>query len=391
MEIIGGADPVPNVSLHTMNELIQATTVRRGATWYLVAEEPFRFASGGQIPRVEVAYETWGTLNAERSNGVLILTGLSPDAHAASSKENPEDGWWEPMIGPGKPIDTDRHFVICVNSLGSCKGSTGPSCTNPDSGDQYRLSFPDLVLQDIASTAQMVLKSLGIEQLRALVGPSMGGMSCLALMKQIPDISRHFLAISTAARAEPFGIAIRSLQREMIVRDPHWQDGAYTIDDWPENGMRLARKLGMISYRSEPEWRKRFGRELQNRYNERLFGMHFSVESYLESAARKFIRNFDPCCYLYLSRAIDMYDISEGYENMEAAFADIRLESARVIGVDTDFLWPPHQQREICQMFSGHGIKCHLEMLPSIHGHDSFLVDYKRFCPAVGSYLDNLG
>jgi homoserine O-acetyltransferase len=373
-----------------MSETSRQSTSRKGATWVLNVEEPFHFASGGQIPRVEVAYETWGTLNAERSNGILILTGLSPDAHAARSEENPEDGWWEPMIGPGKPIDTDRNFVICVNSLGSCKGSTGPSCINPKTGSQYRLSFPDLVIPDIAATALMVLKSLGIEQLRALVGPSMGGMSCLALMKLVPDVTRHFLAISTAARAEPFGIAIRSLQRETIVRDPHWNDGAYTNKLWPETGMRLARKLGMISYRSEPEWRQRFGRELQDRYNERLFGMHFSVESYLESAARKFIRNFDPCCYLYLSRAIDWYDISEGSESMEAAFATIQLESARVIGVDTDTLWPPHQQKEICKMLSANGVPCHLEMLPSIQGHDSFLVDYKRFNPAVGNYLKNL-
>jgi homoserine O-acetyltransferase len=363
---------------------------RKGGTWFLHSEQPFFFASGGRIPRVDVAYETWGTLNADHSNGILILTGLSPNAHAASSEEKPEDGWWEPMIGPGKPVDTNHHFVICVNSLGSCKGSTGPSSTNPKTGKQYRLSFPDLVIPDIASAALMVLRSLGIQQLRAMIGPSMGGMSCLALMKLVPDITRHFLAISTAARAEPFAIAIRSLQREMIVRDPHWQDGAYTNDDWPETGMRLARKLGMISYRSEPEWRKRFGREMQNLYNERLFGMHFAVESYLESAARKFTRNFDPCCYLFLSRAIDMYDISDGYEDMKAAFADIRLESAKVIGVDTDFLWPPHQQREICQMFSGHGVDCHLEMLPSIQGHDAFLVDYKRFCPAVETYLNSV-
>lgn len=373
-----------------MNASFHISSAQRGATQFLHVEETFRFASGGEIPRVDVAYETWGKLNSDHSNAVLILTGLSPDAHAASSEKDPTDGWWEPMIGPGKPIDTDRNFVICVNSLGSCKGSTGPGSINPKTGSQYRLSFPDLKIQDIAKGAHLVLQSLEIEQLRAMVGPSMGGMSCFALMKQVPNISRHFLAISTAARAEPFGIAIRSLQREMIVRDPHWRDGAYTNDDWPETGMRLARKLGMISYRSEPEWRKRFGRKLQDRYNERLFGMHFSVESYLESAARKFIRNFDPCCYLYLSRAIDWYDISDGYENMQTAFADIELESSKVIGVKTDFLWPPHQQKEICQMFSRKGVDCHLEMLPSIHGHDSFLVDYRRFLPAVETYLKNI-
>ena len=373
-----------------MSQSLQSSTSQKGATWTLHVEEPFRFASGGQIPRVDVAYETWGTLNSDCSNAVLILTGLSPNAHAARSEKNPEDGWWEPMIGPGKPIDTDRNFVICVNSLGSCKGSTGPASINPKTGKCYPLSFPDLLIQDIASAAQLVLQSLGIEQLRALVGPSMGGMTCFALMKQIPAVTRHFLAISTAARAEPFGIAIRSLQREMIVRDPHWNDGAYTGARWPETGMRLARKLGMISYRSEPEWRERFGRQLQDRYNERLFGMHFSVESYLESTARKFIRNFDPCCYLYLSRAIDWYDISEGFEDMEAAFADIQVDTVKVIGVETDFLWPPHQQKEICEMFSSRGVDCHLDMLPSIQGHDSFLVDYDRFCPIIRDYFRKL-
>lgn len=339
------------------------------------------------IPRLDMAFETWGELNAERSNAVLILTGLSPSAHAASSSADPEDGWWEPMIGPGKPIDTDRNFVICVNSLGSCKGSTGPASNNPDTGKPYRLSFPDLMIHDIASSALLVLESLEIEQLRAMVGPSMGGMSCLALLKLKPDVSRHFLGISTAARAEPFAISIRSLQRELVVRDPDWKDGAYTDRLWPETGMRLARKLGMISYRSELEWRDRFGRTLQDRYNERLFGMHFNIESYLESAAKKFIRDFDPCCYLYLSRAIDLFDISNGYEDTAEAFADIQLETTKVIGVETDFLWPIHQQREIVEMLSVNGVEASFELLPSIQGHDSFLVDYDRFCPAITNYF----
>jgi len=370
-----------------MTQSIQANSSQQGATRYLHLEQTFRFAGGGQIPCLDMAFETWGKLNAQRSNAILILTGLSPSAHAASSATDPVDGWWEPMIGPGRPIDTGRNFVICINSLGSCKGSTGPASNNPETGRPYRLSFPDILIQDIASSALLVLESLGIEQLRAMVGPSMGGMSCLALLKLKPDVARHFLAISTAARAEPFAISIRSLQREMVVRDPAWKDGAYTDRKWPETGMRLARKLGMISYRSEPEWRKRFGRTLQNRYNERLFGMHFDVESYLESAARKFIRNFDPCCYLYLSRAIDFFDISNGYADMTSAFAGIQLESAKVIGVDTDFLWPIHQQKEIAEMLSAIGTDSSFELLPSIQGHDSFLVDYDRFCPVVEEYF----
>jgi len=370
-----------------MKQSLQASSSQQGATQYLHLEQAFDFANGGQISRLDIAFETWGELNTDRSNAVLILTGLSPSAHAASNAADPSKGWWEPMIGPGSPIDTDRNFVICVNSLGSCKGSTGPASVNPETGKLYRLSFPDIMIQDIASSALLVLESLKIERLHALVGPSMGGMSCLALLKLKPDAARHFLAISTAARAEPFAIAIRSLQREMIVRDPAWKDGAYTDRKWPETGMRLARKLGMISYRSEPEWRTRFGRTLQTRYDERLFGMHFDIESYLESAAKKFIRNFDPCSYLYLSRAIDWYDISEGFEDMTAAFADIQLESVKVIGVETDSLWPVHQQIEIDDLFSEHGIDSSLELLPSIQGHDSFLVDYDRFCPVVEDYF----
>jgi homoserine O-acetyltransferase len=362
-------------------------TSRKGATRFLNVEEPFRFFKGGLIPRLDIAFETWGELNADRSNASLVMTGLSPSAHAASSEENPEDGWWEPMIGPGKPIDTRSNFIICVNSLGSCKGSTGPASINPETGKQYRLSFPDLTIQDIAAAGKLVLDALGIEQLRCLIGPSMGGMSGLALMRQQPDIARHFLAISTAARAEPFAIAIRSLQRETIVRDPHWQDGAYTNEDWPETGMRLARKLGMISYRSGSEWRTRFGRQPQRRYSPRLFGMHFAVESYLENAARKFIRDFDPCSYLYLSQAMDLYDFAEGYPDLIKAFEPLQLQSAKIIGVETDVLWPPHQQREICQGLSAYGVDCDPQMLPSVQGHDAFLVDYARFCPAIGDYF----
>jgi len=373
-----------------MKQSLQANTVKKGATRYLHLAKTFRFASGGQIPRLDMAFETWGELNAEQSNAVLVLTGLSPSAHAASSATDPTDGWWEPMIGSGRPIDTDRNFVICVNSLGSCKGSSGPASINPNTGEPYRLSFPDLMIQDIASSALLVLESLGIEQLRAVIGPSMGGMSCLALLQLKPDAARHFLAISTAARAEPFAIAIRSLQREMIVRDPAWNDGAYTEGEWPETGMRLARKLGMISYRSEPEWKERFGRTLQDRYSEHRFGMHFNIESYLESAARQFIGNFDPCCYVYLSQTMDLFDLSSTHQDMASAAADIQLESAKVIGVATDILWPIHQQEEIAQMFSANGVDCSFELLPSIQGHDSFLVDYDRFCPAVEEYFKTI-
>lgn len=357
---------------------------------FLHSDVPFEFHLGGTLPEISLAYETWGELNSARDNGVLILTGLSPNAHAARNENNPDDGWWEPMVGPGKPIDTNRFFVICVNSLGSCKGSTGPASINPDTGKPWRLEFPQVAVQDIAAATTRVIDHLGIGQLMAVIGPSLGGMSGLAWLQQNPERARHFLSISTAAAAEPFAIAIRSLQRECIVSDRLWQEGRYTDDEWPATGMRLARKLGMLSYRSPQEMTKRFGREENVLFGKNRFGMDYAIESYLERAAIKFVKGFDPCCYLYLSYALDLFDASEGHENLQEALAPIRLDSKMVIGVKTDILWPLHQQSQLADAFSANGVDTEFLALDSIQGHDSFLVDYKRFLPAVESYLKRI-
>ncbi|KAA9130559.1 homoserine O-acetyltransferase [Marinihelvus fidelis] len=361
------------------------------ATQIYKHDQPFAFTRGGQLDAIELAYETWGELNEARSNAVLIHTGLSPSAHAASCAADPEEGWWEFMVGPGKPIDTERFFVICVNSLGSCKGSTGPASINPATGRPWRRAFPLLALEDIAAASRLVLRHLGVGQLCALVGPSMGGMTTLAHLRQDPMAARHLLSISSAPRAEPFSIAIRSLQREMIVTDPNWKDGQYSDDAWPENGMRLARKLGMVSYRSAIEWQDRFGRDQQSYYDEAWWGMRYEVESYLEAAARRFIGAFDPCSYLYLSSAMDRFDASAGCEDgLAEALADVRLDSALVIGVDTDVLFPARQQGEIARTLIQLGIDTRLEMLPSPQGHDAFLVDSDNFGSVVGGYFRSI-
>ena len=361
------------------------------ATKFVESDGPFKFHFGGELPSVRVAYETWGELSPARDNAVMILTGLSPNAHAASNAEDPSDGWWEPMIGPGKAIDTDRYFLICINSLGSCKGSTGPASLNPDTGKPWRLDFPKLAIQDIAAGAQMVLDHFGIERLHMLVGPSLGGMTGIAWLQQNPKGAKHFLSISGAPMAEPFATAIRSLQRECIVNDPAWQDGQYSDEHWPELGMRQARKLGMISYRSAEEWLIRFGRNRQKRYPTRRFGMDFDVESYLENVAIKFIGGFDPCCYLYLSHSMELYDASDGHPDLASALAPFELESVLVIGVPTDILWPLRQQKLTVDAFRAAGINCQLQVLDSIQGHDSFLVDYDRFSPAVEAYFKSTG
>ena len=216
---------------------------------------------GGALHGARVAYETWGTLNAARDNALLLFTGLSPSAHAASSPEDPSEGWWERMVGPGLAIDTQRYFVICVNSLGSCFGSTGPASNDPATGKPYRLTFPDLSVEDVARGGYEAIRSLGIQRLDTVMGPSLGGLVVLAFVAQFPGAARRVISISGTTAASPFAIALRSIQREAITSDPDWQQGHYTTDKPPRTGQRLARKLGTVTYRSAAEWQKRFGRE----------------------------------------------------------------------------------------------------------------------------------
>ncbi|MFQ5609049.1 MAG: homoserine O-acetyltransferase, partial [Woeseiaceae bacterium] len=284
-----------------------------GARKKVTLEGCFPMHRGGHIESPVQAYETWGELNAEKDNAILIFSGLSPSAHAASSEEDQSAGWWEEMIGSGLPVDTDRHFVIAANSLGSCFGSTGPASVNPETGQIYRLDFPVLTLEDVAEAAHGVIEHLGVESLHAVIGCSMGGMSGLAYCVRHPDTVRSFISISSATRGEPFAIAVRSLQREMIRSDDKWQGGHYDADDPPIIGQRLARKLGMMTYRSPGEWIQRFGRERSTTTEGEIgdsFRIQFSVESYLENHARKFTGQFDANCYLYLSRASDLFDFA---------------------------------------------------------------------------------
>ncbi len=356
---------------------------------------PFPMKRSGALHGASMAYETWGALNSTGDNAVLILTGLSPDAHAASNETNAELGWWEAMLGPGKPIDTDRWYVVCVNTLGSCKGSTGPASINPATGELYRLEFPELSVEDCADAAAHVMGALGIEQLACVIGNSMGGMTALSLLQRHPGIARSHVNISGAARALPFSIAIRSLQREAIRLDPLWNVGDYSDEAYPESGMRMARKLGVITYRSALEWDGRFGRvrlDSDRRGDEDPFGLEFEVESYLEGHARRFVRRFDPNCYLYLSRSMDWFDLGEHFDSdVLRGLSAIRLERALAIGVVTDILFPLQQQQQISDGLQAGGTDASFLALESPQGHDAFLVDFERFGPAMASFLNGLG
>lgn len=360
------------------------------ATRFHDLPSPFRMKRGGELHGARIAYETWGTLSPARDNAVLILTGLSPGAHAASSPDDPTPGWWEDMLGPGKYIDTNRWFVICVNSLGSCKGSTGPASIDPATGEPYRLTFPALTLEDVGNAAFEVVRGLGIARLACLIGNSMGGMSALGYLLQHPGRVRGHISVSSAPQAQPFAIAIRSLQREAIRLDPNWRQGEYDQDTYPDAGMSIARKLGVITYRSAMEWVGRFSRiklESDDREPSDPFGHEFAIESYLQGHARRFVRNFDPNSYLYLSRASDWFDVSDHGGDVAEALRAIRLERALVIGVTTDILFPLPQQQQIADGLREGGAKVEFVALDSPQGHDSFLVDIPRFGAAIGRFL----
>jgi len=344
---------------------------------------------GGTLLSPTIAFETWGALNHERDNAILIFTGLSPSAHAASSIDDPTPGWWEEIIGPGRPIDTRRYYVICVNSLGSCFGSTGPGSVDPRTGDIYRLKFPVLSLEDVARGGYEVIKHLGVKRLKATVGPSMGGMTALAFEIMFPGMSNGIVSMSSGPRSLPFSIALRSLQREIIRKDPGWQGGNYPRDSVPLTGMRLARKLGMITYRSAEEWRMRFGRERASSTDTSgdQFGMVFEVEAYLEHHANKFIGQFDPNCYLYLSRASDLFDVAEHGSSVQAGLGKVKVKRALIIGVTTDFLFPIHQQRELAEGLASPGREIEFVALNSLQGHDSFLVDMDSYRPLVARFF----
>ena len=348
---------------------------------------PYRFHRGGEIPEVTLAYETWGTLSPAKDNALLLTTGLSPSSHARSNELNPEPGWWEDMIGPGRPLDTDRWFVICNNSFGSCYGSTGPASTDPRTGRPYRLTFPCLSIEDIATTSRLLLKSLGIHPVAAVVGSSMGGMTALAYGVLFPFEAERVLSISAGAHAQPFAISMRSTQREAIRLDPDWKGGDYPPDQPPKNGMRIARKMGVTTYRSPGEWNERFGRKRIAPPPADPFATRFEIESYLDHQADKFVGRFDANCYLYLSRAMDLFDLGDHGESLVDALSKLRACRTRIIGVESDILFPVEQQHELAAALQEAGVESSFVSLGSIHGHDSFLIDYERFGPAVGEFL----
>ncbi|MCP4429944.1 MAG: homoserine O-acetyltransferase [Gammaproteobacteria bacterium] len=354
--------------------------------------EGFPMYKGGRLAEVTLAYECWGELSSKADNAILIFTGLSPSAHATSSELDSSPGWWEYMVGPGKAIDSNRFYVVCVNSLGGCHGSTGPASIDPASGEPYGANFPCLTVEDISRAGFLLMQELGVERLFAAVGSSMGGMAVLAYAIQFPQKIEYLISVSAATSALPLTIALRSLQREIIRSDPAWNNGQYQKGHEPLIGMALARKLGLVSYRAADEWNSKFDRSKLP--PEKLSGKHFQhefeIENYLEYNAQKFVRSFDANSYQYLSRAMDLFDIAEHGGSIESSMSKIKVKKALVIGVTTDILFPSRQQREIAESLQNTGTETEYVEIDSVNGHDAFLVDEEHFSPVVARFLSNI-
>ncbi|KAI0544717.1 homoserine O-acetyltransferase [Xylaria curta] len=299
-----------------------------GVTETFHCTDPILLDWGGVLPEFDIAYETWGRMNADRSNIILLHTGLSASSHAHSTKSNPQPGWWEKFIGPGACLDTDKYFVICTNVIGGCFGSTGPSSIDPADGQKYATRFPILTMEDMVRAQFKLLEHLGVEKLYASVGSSMGGMQSLAAGVLFPSKVGRIISISGCARSHPYSIAMRHTQRQVLMMDPNWNRGFYYGKVPPHAGMKLAREIATVTYRSGPEWEQRFGRRRADPSKPPALCPDFLIETYLDHAGEKFCLTYDPNSLLYVSKAMDLFDL--GRKNQQVA-AQRRAEREELI------------------------------------------------------------
>ena len=349
--------------------------------------KPFITEHGDILRHVDLAYETWGTLNSKGDNAVLIIHALTGDSHAAAHSSDDVPGWWEPMVGPGKAIDTDRYFVVCPNNLGSCYGSTGPSTINPETGEAYRLSFPMLTVRDLVAIQARLVEQLGITTLQAVIGGSLGGMQVLEWAAMYPELVRKAIPVATSGRFSAQGIAFNEIQRRVIMLDPAWNDGNYREDAAPATGLAIARMVGVITYQSDELMAARFGRNPDARYtNWPAFLHRYDVEGYLNYQGDKLARRFDPNSYLYLTRAMDSHDIARGRGSFEDG---IRLVTAPtlMVGIRSDILFPTYLVREVTEVQQRLGHDGRYVEIDSPNGHDAFLNDVSTLSQAVSEFL----
>ncbi len=339
----------------------------------LVQFESLSLDSGGELRKVACAYETYGRLNGDKSNGILVLHAFSGDAHAAGISHEGKPGWWDNMIGPGKAFDTDKYFVICSNVLGGCRGTTGPSSIDPTTGCPFGMSVPIITIPDMVRLQKKLIDHLGIKRLLAVSGGSMGGMQVLEWAVAYPDAVACAIPIASTARHSAQQIAFNEVGRQAIMADPDWNDGNYYGAKPPARGLAVARMVGHITYMSDDSMREKFGRRFRDTADAN-FGNVFEVESYLRYRGNQFVDRFDANSYLYITKAMDLFDLANGYGSLGSA---LERSKARflVLSFTSDWLYPTYQSLEIVSALRGRNRDVAFCELPSNYGHDAFLVE----------------
>jgi homoserine O-acetyltransferase len=355
-------------------------------TQYATWDEPLLLESGVALGPITLAYETYGALNAQRDNAVLVMHALSGDAHVAG-RHHPTDrkpGWWDTLVGPGRALDTERYFVVCANVIGGCQGSTGPSSIDPATDRPYGMRFPSVTVGDMVAAQVRLLDRLGVDTLRAAIGGSMGGMQVLALAINYPERVRLAVVLATAARHGAQQIAFNHIAREAIMRDPNWRNGDYYGATPPTDGLAIARMVGHMTYLSEERLQQRFGRALQPETNGQ-----FAIESYLNYQGRSFVDRFDANSYLYITDALDRFDASAGYPSLVDAFRSVQARFL-VASFESDWLYPARESKALVAALQAAGRDVDYVQLPSILGHDAFLLEHAQLTPLVAEALGSV-
>lgn len=356
-------------------------------TQYFNLEGKLNLESGEKLEDITIAYETYGKLNKEKNNAILICHALSGDAHVAGWHEgDAKPGWWDIIIGPNRCLDTKKYFIISSNVLGGCKGTTGPSSINPKTGKQYGLDFPIITIKDMVKAQKKLIEHLEIKQLLAVIGGSMGGMQVLQWCNSYPEMVRKAIPIATAAHSSPQQIAFNEVGRRAIISDPNWRNGSYYHQEIPKDGLGLARMIAHITYLSYESMYEKFGRRLQDKEEYGFdFDLDFEVESYLHYQGESFVKRFDANSYLYITKAIDYFDLTsngsliEGLKNIKSKLL--------VISVDSDWLYPPSQSKEIVMALTANDVEVSYAEIKSPYGHDAFLLESGQLNYIIGNFL----
>ncbi len=360
-------------------------------TEYAEFDLELQLESGRLLGPITLAYETYGQLNDSRSNAILVTHAWTGDAHAAGRhhEDDRKPGWWDDMIGPGKVLDTDRFFVICSNVIGSCKGSTGPTDINQRTGRPYNLNFPVVMVRDMVRAQVLLVDRFGIDRLLTVMGGSMGAMQALEWGIHYPERVRSIIPIAGTGRTSPMAISLNAVARQAIYNDPLWKKGNYRPEHPPADGLALARAIGHISFLSDDSMQMKFARKFSARDGQFDFFGQFEIERYLEYNGSNFVDRFDTNSFLYLAKALDLYDVAFGFDSREEALNQLQCPSLW-FAFTSDWLYPPYQTEEVVEILKRLKKPVEYHLIESAYGHDSFLVEPEKFTPKVVELLDQL-